>query len=215
MQIAERRKLVSSIKNSIIDTEGNEQPYAENKVTTSSLDAAAKTQGNDTNQDHDLKIKYVVNSINFISGEYVVADSTEHGKKDLTINGTPFAASTLPQTKADISGDVQSKEVSSLPWKSSVGPTSASKVSTEEDSVKKLNYTTVRTATLPYKPFSREDEQQEYSKESSPENANVEAQDPTNEDVKPPPLAGPNVMNIIMVASECAPWSKTGISVMY
>jgi starch synthase len=24
------------------------------------------------------------------------------------------------------------------------------------------------------------------------------------------PLAGPNVMNIIVVAAECAPWSKTG-----
>lgn len=27
---------------------------------------------------------------------------------------------------------------------------------------------------------------------------------------KPPPLAGPNVMNIVCVAAECAPWSKTG-----
>lgn len=27
---------------------------------------------------------------------------------------------------------------------------------------------------------------------------------------KPPPLAGPNVMNVICVAAECAPWSKTG-----
>lgn len=25
-----------------------------------------------------------------------------------------------------------------------------------------------------------------------------------------PPLAGPNVMNVIIVAAECAPWSKTG-----
>eukprot|EP00245_Coleochaete_scutata_P005457 TRINITY_DN1901_c0_g1_i1.p1 TRINITY_DN1901_c0_g1~~TRINITY_DN1901_c0_g1_i1.p1 ORF type:complete len:814 (+),score=169.55 TRINITY_DN1901_c0_g1_i1:89-2530(+) len=27
---------------------------------------------------------------------------------------------------------------------------------------------------------------------------------------KPPPLAGENVMNVVVVASECAPWSKTG-----
>ncbi len=26
-----------------------------------------------------------------------------------------------------------------------------------------------------------------------------------------PPLAGPNVMNVIVVAAECAPWSKTGM----
>ncbi|KAJ0704289.1 putative starch synthase [Helianthus annuus] len=30
------------------------------------------------------------------------------------------------------------------------------------------------------------------------------------EDVKSPPLAGPNAMNVILVAAECAPWSKTG-----
>lgn len=34
--------------------------------------------------------------------------------------------------------------------------------------------------------------------------------DPEEEDIKPPPLAGANVMNIILVAAECAPWSKTG-----
>jgi len=28
--------------------------------------------------------------------------------------------------------------------------------------------------------------------------------------VASPPLAGPNVMNVIVVAAECAPWSKTG-----
>ncbi|XP_076946634.1 granule-bound starch synthase 2, chloroplastic/amyloplastic-like [Bidens hawaiensis] len=31
-----------------------------------------------------------------------------------------------------------------------------------------------------------------------------------DEDVNSPPLAGPNVMNVILVAAECAPWSKTG-----
>ncbi|KAM0022605.1 putative starch synthase [Helianthus debilis subsp. tardiflorus] len=30
------------------------------------------------------------------------------------------------------------------------------------------------------------------------------------EDVKSPPLAGSNAMNVILVAAECAPWSKTG-----
>ncbi|KAL5981197.1 hypothetical protein ACLOJK_029118 [Asimina triloba] len=30
------------------------------------------------------------------------------------------------------------------------------------------------------------------------------------EDVKAPPLAGENAMNVILVAAECAPWSKTG-----
>lgn len=37
-----------------------------------------------------------------------------------------------------------------------------------------------------------------------------EVHDPAVESTKPPPLAGANVMNIILVAAECAPWSKTG-----
>jgi starch synthase len=31
-----------------------------------------------------------------------------------------------------------------------------------------------------------------------------------SEDKKPGPLAGPNVMNVVVVASECAPFCKTG-----
>ncbi|KAK9067222.1 hypothetical protein SSX86_014548 [Deinandra increscens subsp. villosa] len=37
-----------------------------------------------------------------------------------------------------------------------------------------------------------------------------EADVPASDDVESPPLAGPNVMNVILVAAECAPWSKTG-----
>lgn len=47
--------------------------------------------------------------------------------------------------------------------------------------------------------------------EGSSAEANEETEDLVNIDEKPPPLAGTNVMNIILVASECAPWSKTGI----
>ncbi|KAF9626187.1 hypothetical protein IFM89_031314 [Coptis chinensis] len=43
------------------------------------------------------------------------------------------------------------------------------------------------------------------------EDVNVETNiAPGEEEAKPPPLAGANVMNIILVAAECAPWSKTG-----
>lgn len=37
-----------------------------------------------------------------------------------------------------------------------------------------------------------------------------EANSVESEGEKPPPLAGKNVMNIILVAAECSPWSKTG-----
>ncbi|GKB93681.1 granule-bound starch synthase 2, chloroplastic/amyloplastic [Tanacetum coccineum] len=37
-----------------------------------------------------------------------------------------------------------------------------------------------------------------------------EADVPASDDAESPPLAGPNVMNVILVSAECAPWSKTG-----
>lgn len=38
---------------------------------------------------------------------------------------------------------------------------------------------------------------------------------PASDVVDTLPLAGPNVMNVILVAAECAPWSKTGKSCFY
>lgn len=46
LQIAERKKLVSSIKNTLTDPQGIEQSYKVNKAAISSLEAAAKTEGN-------------------------------------------------------------------------------------------------------------------------------------------------------------------------
>ncbi|CAJ1829859.1 unnamed protein product [Sphenostylis stenocarpa] len=45
------------------------------------------------------------------------------------------------------------------------------------------------------------------NQESVSESAPVESEGETE---IPPPLAGTNVMNVILVAAECAPWSKTG-----
>ncbi|XP_062106643.1 starch synthase 2, chloroplastic/amyloplastic [Humulus lupulus] len=46
--------------------------------------------------------------------------------------------------------------------------------------------------------------------ESIPHLVHDKEDDSSKEEAKPPPLAGENVMNIIMVSAECAPWSKTG-----
>ncbi|KAL0350883.1 UNVERIFIED_CONTAM: Granule-bound starch synthase 2, chloroplastic/amyloplastic [Sesamum radiatum] len=199
-QISERKKLVSSIKNSIIDPEGSKQQYLETDVPISIFDAAAT-------KDAELG-------------------------KDLPGNGTTFAAHPQQHLEATTSGDVQSKKVPSVPLKFSMPPNpepsssngsynmesknttevrvSDTKTSMEEDSNKKLKDTTVKTSILSDRPSHTEDEKHEDVKESSSEDANAELDDPTNESVKPPPLAGVNVMNIILVAAECAPWSKTG-----
>ncbi|KAL0450543.1 UNVERIFIED_CONTAM: Granule-bound starch synthase 2, chloroplastic/amyloplastic [Sesamum latifolium] len=199
-QISERKKLVSSIKNSIIDPEGSKQQYLETDVPISIVDAAAT-------KDAELG-------------------------KDLSGNGTSFAARPQQHLEATTSGDVQSKKVTSVPLKFSKTPNpepsssngsynmeltnttevrvSDTKTSLEVDSNKKLKDTTAKTVILSDRPSHAGDEKHEDVKESSSEDANAELDDPTNEDVKPPPLAGVNVMNIILVAAECAPWSKTG-----
>lgn len=56
---------------------------------------------------------------------------------------------------------------------------------------------------------SPKDEQQE--KDLKFEELTSKETDANIEHAKPPPLAGANVMNVILVAAECAPWSKTGI----
>lgn len=112
-----------------------------------------------------------------------------------------------------------------MPWQSETSPsndfnneskssakviTPSRKTSGVEDSDKKLKNTTVESVIPLDKPSSKEEAQYEDSKESKPEYENAKAEDPTEEHVKPPPLAGPNVMNVIIVAAECAPWIKTG-----
>ncbi|CAL5185886.1 unnamed protein product [Lathyrus oleraceus] len=61
----------------------------------------------------------------------------------------------------------------------------------------------IRTSSLKFENFEGANEP------SSKEVAN-EAENFESGGEKPPPLAGTNVMNIILVSAECAPWSKTG-----
>lgn len=62
--------------------------------------------------------------------------------------------------------------------------------------------------------FSSRDETPEQQIEETPDGVDVKADTEANEEevIEAPPLAGVNVMNVIVVAAECAPWSKTGRS---
>nr|XP_009395950.2 PREDICTED: granule-bound starch synthase 2, chloroplastic/amyloplastic [Musa acuminata subsp. malaccensis] len=58
---------------------------------------------------------------------------------------------------------------------------------------------------------SVKDENAENQTEAKFDSVDPEADtDPEEENMDDPPLAGVNVMNVIVVAAECAPWSKTG-----
>jgi starch synthase len=71
------------------------------------------------------------------------------------------------------------------------------------DTVRKDLVSSIKTSSLKFENLQRESESR--SKEVANEPHNVES-----DGENPPPLAGTNVMNIILVAAECAPWSKTG-----
>ncbi|XP_057786239.1 granule-bound starch synthase 2, chloroplastic/amyloplastic-like [Salvia miltiorrhiza] len=225
-QIAERKKLVSSIKNASIDPEGGEQLYKESNVTISSDEASAESE-DASELGNDLPGKQLKASSSSLDP---VAKTEERGK-GLPVNGASFDASSAKQSNANSSWAVQSKKVPYLPWQSPAAPApepsssnnfyneskfsteviaSSTEMSTEEDSDGKWKDTTIKTSTVLDKPSSKQEEQHEDSWESIPEDGNVEAEDPTDEDVKPAPLAGANVMNVIIVAAECAPWVKTG-----
>lgn len=87
------------------------------------------------------------------------------------------------------------------------------------EQLKDGKYETVTPATLPtYVPnnagtSSLNVENQHGTSESTLQKTTDEAGSVVSEDEISPPLAGANVMNIIVVAIECAPWSKTGIIV--
>ncbi|XP_075481502.1 granule-bound starch synthase 2, chloroplastic/amyloplastic-like [Primulina tabacum] len=199
-QIAERKKLISSIKDSIIDQQGSEPPYMENDATVSGLDTAA-------------------------------IEEAKEPEKGLPCDDISFDPNPKKNLESSGSGAAQSVELPYVPWKSAVIPSSESssnndwykqlkntaetilsgpKHSTNVDSNKSPMDTASKTAILTDIPSSMKYTKHKGLKESSPEDENVGVQDPSNEPVKPPPLAGANVMNIMLVATECTPWIKTG-----
>ncbi|CAL0299026.1 unnamed protein product [Lupinus luteus] len=84
------------------------------------------------------------------------------------------------------------------------------------DQLKNRRYETIKPAALPnYLSYSTKTstpkvENQEAVRDLSAKVVTNEANKVESKDEKTPPLAGANVMNVILVAAECAPWSKTG-----
>ncbi|CAI9758660.1 unnamed protein product [Fraxinus pennsylvanica] len=225
-QIAERKKLVSSIKSSIIDPESDELPYEERSGSFSSI-GIATAEGDKISEDLDNE-RFSTSGIHSDSAVHDVNENTasassEYSFANMTEPGKDLRHNDKPQLKATISESVQSQEVPSVPLRSAVTPSpepfsnkdsykwlkKATETSTKVDS-DELKDANVGTTILSDAPSSLKYDKSKDAEESNLEDMKVKVQDPTGEDVKPPPLAGPNVMNIILVAAECAPWSKTG-----
>ncbi|XP_068636566.1 granule-bound starch synthase 2, chloroplastic/amyloplastic [Aristolochia californica] len=177
-RIAERKKLVSSIKSSII----NEDPALSDDESFPDVDLPSG--------DEDLNEAYSGSSF---SNNAAYSTAAEPLKS--------------PRAQASSTIDFEEKE------KGYQKGSKTERVSLTVDSIDSVEKTIeplLPSTTFQDLSYSYGLEKEKYEKL---EEANLESEDergPEEEDVRPPPLAGANVMNIILVAAECAPWSKTG-----
>ncbi|TYI74949.1 hypothetical protein E1A91_D07G240100v1 [Gossypium mustelinum] len=179
-KIAERRKLVSSIKSNITDLDEDEAFHEQRDKSLPDVELTSSS-----------------------------SISTVEDK-----NGSILSSSHVTSTVKDVSEIRPSDEVDDEPEVH----LSSEKASSDLGSTELLKTTDLKafkSDVLPSFPSSSSDAvlltsiENENSTKASLEMVG-ELHDPAVESTKPPPLAGANVMNIILVAIECAPWSKTG-----
>lgn len=176
-QIAQRKKLVSAIKDSVIDPDSNEFLFKDGNISFPSID----TPSNES--------------------EGITSSSSAH--KNINSNDDDSSRSQFLNVRESLREEPQ-KGFSNeqKPVDVDIHKQSSDKTSRKDWSDELPLF--LRSATS-----SQKDEKHEDLKESNVKEIN----EPTISQVeteKPPPLAGPNVMNIILVSAECAPWSKTG-----
>ncbi|XVF14276.1 hypothetical protein REPUB_Repub09cG0044800 [Reevesia pubescens] len=179
-QIAERRKLVSSIKSSITDQDEDEDFHEQTDKPLPNVDLASSTSD----------------------------------RMDVDKNGSILSSSHVTSTINDISEIPPSKEVVEEPELHLPSEKDSSNIGSTKY-LKATDSKAFKSDVLPSYLSSSSDA----ARLTAEENENLtrallkevgEVDDPAIEGEKPPPLAGANVMNIILVAAECAPWSKTG-----
>ncbi|GMJ04139.1 starch synthase 2 [Hibiscus trionum] len=180
LQIAERRKMVSSVKGSAADQDEDEDFLKERDNSLRNPDLASSiSDGVDEDKNGSTPSTSRVNSATKnVSG---ILPSDEVGEEPNLYLPPEKASSTIGSIK-------QSKTSDSKAFKSDVLPSYLSSSS--------------------YKSQVIEEENKNLTEAVLKEAADVE--DSAVEGENPPPLAGANVMNVILVAAECAPWSKTG-----
>uniref|UniRef100_A0A2N9FBR8 starch synthase n=1 Tax=Fagus sylvatica TaxID=28930 RepID=A0A2N9FBR8_FAGSY len=185
-QIAERRKLVSSIKDSIINQEDDEVSNEGRGTSSPNLDLSSASEKSVDNHNSGIP-----------------SNSYAH----LTVDEEP---ETLPSDISQGFDEVKKESGKRAPER---------KISSDVSSTNRLKDTNSErdwSDGLPSflssssESSSSRDENHEIFNKTSLAELDGEANDPVIEEVKPPPLAGANVMNIILVAAECTPWSKTG-----
>lgn len=181
--------MVSTIKSSTISATEAETAYEDGMSTSSHQDVASTSSNYTTFEDNVL-------------GE--TNGQSFPGSPPHSTMGVPEIVLTEKPDKAERKlGHQFSSEVTP-----SSGDSAEHLNNISSDSVRSREIPSFLSSTLEVE--SLEVEQDESLEESSLQDVDNETADPVSEDMEPPPLAGPNVMNVILVAAECAPWSKTG-----
>ncbi|KAL9233759.1 hypothetical protein vseg_008714 [Gypsophila vaccaria] len=218
-QIAERRRLVSSIKSSIINPD--EEP-SNNDLDDSGADTdpgANGKSGGSSEPDTSTASQEVIASVSSkVSRDQLPMFPTNSREGKQYLDKAPSKSVNL----GSVQNEVRINAPDKAPTQSNGGFSKGKRETAESlfygktsfhgDSSKK----TEEMSTLPsflsknYKSSSFKKEKAQQIVEPTYQNRNDVVDDPKGEDVIPPPLAGSNVMNVILVAAECAPWVKTG-----
>lgn len=182
-QIAERKKLVSSIdSDSIHGLEGNNISY----------ESSEKSVSSDSNPQKGSSRSGSGSAVENQNGGTVLRSSVHSREKE--------TQDFVEQKKRNDAEMASSRQRFDEQFKNK---RYEGKKTIRPDTVPKDFSSNIKTYSQKFENLKRESESS--SKEVTNEPENIES-----EGENPPPLAGPNVMNIILVAAECAPWSKTG-----
>lgn len=215
-QIAERRKVVSSIKSSFEDAKGT---YDNGNGSLSNADVRGMDKDyNGTLPStatppivDDLKNTPAARSQDFVESKRDLAQE----RQSSTLRTAQSDERATPRSRSSVTPSHQTSTTVSSAKRTLYVPPETPKFSQETgknfvDFPGKKIQSDVPSLFKESSAQSYMEQKSESFEGSSAEKANIEAEDPENVDEKPPPLAGMNVMNIILVAAECAPWSKTG-----
>ncbi|KAK1283665.1 hypothetical protein QJS10_CPB21g00626 [Acorus calamus] len=204
-QIVEGRKLVSSIKNSVISDEQEVGIINGSDSSLSNLNLASSSRviedeyGSRTVA--ETRSAAVDTSITPSVG--LTSDAVDDVKSKTSSLGTT-KNSVVNQKESEGRAPLAKLEFFDLPRESSL----------QTDQPKKMPSFLPKTYESSEATDDRPGNLAETNLEFARNGANMEGGEPDvtsmEENEIPPPLAGANVMNIILAAMECAPWSKTG-----
>ncbi|XP_022983709.1 granule-bound starch synthase 2, chloroplastic/amyloplastic isoform X1 [Cucurbita maxima] len=216
-QIAERRKLVSSIKGTSLDSKeeqnSNEQmdgsfpipgfPSCNDEGTVDSLNGSSLPVSND-----NLDVRKQLDAVPTFSSR----PSDKNDEKQV-VDLKKIISSAGPKDQLKSISKIKYSDV--LPDRKDQLKGSSKKILPDskhqlKGSSKKKSSDFVPAFLASKSSYSAVKEEKNGQPSEPTLKVDSDAAESESVDVKPSPLAGVNVMNVIIVAAECAPWSKTG-----